>query len=160
MAHHDTDDAGVTLIARNKRARFEYEILEKVEAGIVLLGSEVKSLRARKVSLAEAYARFQDGELFLVGCDIAPYAEASYLDHEPKRPRKLLLHRRQLDKLAGKLAERGLTLVPLGMHFNRRGIAKVSLGLARGKQLYDKRRQLKDRQQKRDIARQMRAMAR
>lgn len=142
-------------VAVNRRARFEYEILERVEAGIVLSGTEVKSLRQGKVSLAEAYARVQNGELYLINLDIAPYDRAGYTQHEPKRPRKLLVHRRELKKLVGKLTERGLTMVPLGIHFNSRGWAKVSLGVARGKQFYDKRRSIKDREQKRDVARQM-----
>ena len=144
-----------TQIATNKKARFEYEILERVEAGIVLKGTEVKSLRNKKVSLSDAYARVQGGELYLVNMDIAPYEQRGYADHEPKRTRKLLLHKRQIGKLVGKLTEKGLTLIPLGVHFNRRGIAKVSLGLCRGKQTYDKRRKIKDRDVKRDIARAM-----
>ena len=143
-------------IARNKKARFEYEILERVEAGIVLTGTEVKSLRNGKVSINEAYARFQGDELYIVNMDIAEYAQRGYASHEPKRTRKLLLHRRQLDKLIGKVAEKGLTLIPLGVHFNSRGVAKVNLGLARGKQFFDKRRAIKDRDVKRDIDREMR----
>ncbi len=143
-------------IARNRKARFEYEILDRFEAGLVLAGSEVKSLRGGKVSIGDAYARFQDGELYLVNLDIAPYEQATHKQHEPKRVRKLLMHRRELKKLVGKVAERGLTIIPLGVHFNSRGWAKVSLGLARGKQLYDKRRAIKDRETKRDVARQMR----
>jgi len=142
-------------VARNKKARFEYEVLERVEAGLVLSGSEVKSLREHKVSLSDSYARFEDGELYLINLDIAPYGQAGYAQHEPKRKRKLLLHARELKKLVGKVAERGLTLVPLGVHFNRRGWAKVSLGLCRGKQQFDKRRKIKQRDQERDLARQM-----
>ncbi len=143
-------------IAINRKARFKFEIIEKFEAGISLTGSEVKSCRAHQVSLSDAYARFQGNELYLVNLDIAQYADAGYSQHEPKRMRKLLMHRRELGKLVGKVAERGLTLVPLGLHFNSRGFVKVSLGLAKGKQLFDKRRTLRDRDMKRDMARQVR----
>jgi SsrA-binding protein len=144
------------LIATNRKARFEYEVIEKFETGIALTGSEVKSLRDHKVSIAEAYARFQGDELFIINLDIAAYADAGYAQHEPKRVRKLLMHRRELKRLMAKVKERGFTLIPLGMHFNERGIAKVSLALAKGKQIYDKRRAIRDREQKRDVSRQMR----
>lgn len=140
-------------ITINRKARFQYEILEKYEAGLALTGSEVKSCRAHKVSLSDAYARFQGTELFLVNLDIAMYEKAGYSQHEPKRNRKLLLHRREIKKLIGKVAERGLTLIPLGMHFNERGYVKVSIGLARGRQLFDRRRAIRDRETKRDISR-------
>jgi len=143
-------------VAVNRKARFEYEILERFEAGLVLTGAEVKSVRDHKVSLSDSYARFQDGELYLVNLDIAPYEHAGGAPQEPKRARKLLLHRRELRKLVGKVAERGLTIIPLGVHFNNRGWAKVRLGLARGRQMYDKRRAIREREQKRDLARQMR----
>ena len=149
-------DKHSTQIVTNRRARFEYEVLERVEAGIALTGSEVKSLRDHKASISDAYARFEQGELWLINLDIAPYEQAGYAQHEPKRPRKLLLHRRQLKRLVGKVKEKGLTLIPLGLHFNSRGYAKVSIGLARGRQTYDKRRAIKDRETKRDIQRQMR----
>jgi SsrA-binding protein len=140
-------------ITINRKARFHYEILEKHEAGLALTGSEVKSCRAHKVSLSDAYARVQGTEIFLVNLDIAMYEKAGYSQHEPKRVRKLLLHRREIKKLIGKVAERGLTLIPLGMHFNERGYVKVSIGLARGRQLFDRRRAIRDRETKRDIAR-------
>ena len=143
-------------IALNRKAKFAYEILERFEAGIALTGGEVKSCRDHKVSLSDAYARFAGDELVLINLDIAQYANAGYATHEPKRMRKLLLHRKELNKLIGKVAERGLTLVPLGMHFNSRGLVKVRLGLARGRQLYDKRRAIRDREQKRDMSRQTR----
>ena len=111
-------------IAINRRARFKFEVLEKYEAGLVLTGSEVKSCRAHHVSLSDAYARFQGAELVLVNLDIAMYEKAGYSQHEPKRIRKLLMHKRELKKLVGKVAERGLTIVPLGMHFNARGYVK------------------------------------
>lgn len=142
-------------VALNKKARFEYEILERVEAGLILTGGEVKSLRDHKVSFADAYARVEEGEIFLVNLDIAAYDHAGYAQHDPKRKRKLLLHAREVKKLASKVAERGLTLVPLGIHFNSRGWAKVRLGLCRGKQQFDKRRKVKDREQKRDMEREM-----
>ena len=150
------NDTSSKQIASNKRARFEYEILERVEAGIVLTGTEVKSVRNGKVSINEAYARVQQGEIWLINMDIAEYAQRGYASHEPKRPRKLLLHKRQIDKLVGKTSEKGLTLIPLGVHFNRRGIAKISLGVARGKQQFDKRRSIRDREQKREVQRAMR----
>lgn len=140
-------------IAINRKARFKFEILEKYEAGIALTGSEVKSCRAHHVSIADAYARFQGTELVLVNLDIAMYERAGYSQHEPKRIRKLLMHRSELKKLVGKVAERGLTLVPLGLHFNSRGYAKVSIGLARTKTLYDKRQVIRDRDLKRDVSR-------
>ena len=140
-------------IAINRKARFKFEILEKCEAGLALTGSEVKSCRAHQVSLADSYARFQGSELFLVNLDIAMYEKAGYAQHEPKRVRKLLLHRRELKKLIGKVAERGLTLVPLGLHFNERGYVKVTIGLARGRPLYDKRREIREREMARQIKR-------
>ena len=142
-------------VAANRRARFEYEILDRFEAGLILTGSEVKSMRDHKVSLSDSYARFENGELYLVNLDIAPYERAGYVQHEPKRTRKLLLHRRELKKLKAKVAERGLTLIPLSVHFNKRGWAKVRLGLARGRQFGDKRRVIREREQKRDLERQM-----
>ena len=120
----------------------------------MLVGSEVKSLRKGTVSLDEAYARMREGEVWLVGCDIAEYTEANRLNHNPRRPRKLLLHRRELKRFAERAHEKGLTLVPLRMHF-KRGLAKVVLGICRGKQRHDKREAMKTAQVKRDIARQM-----
>lgn len=121
----------------------------------MLHGSEVKSLRAGKVSLAEAYGRIKDGEVWLVGCDIAEYVEANRYNHEPRRPRKLLLHRREVKRFAAKAFQQGLTLVPLRMYF-KRGLAKVLLGVCRGLKRHDKRENLKRNEAKRDIARQMR----
>jgi len=141
-------------IALNRRAKFKYEILDRFEAGVALTGSEVKSCRAHKVSLSDAYARFDGDELWLINLDIAPYDHAGYTPHEPKRARKLLLHRRELKKLSAKVAERGLTIVPLGLHFSSRGYVKVRLGLVRARQLYDKRRVIREREMKRDVARQ------
>ncbi len=144
---------GRRLIARNRRAFFNYEILEKIEAGIALRGSEVKSLRDGKLQLGDAYAAFKDGELYLRNAHIAEYKQASYNNHEPARARKLLLHRRELKKLRRRLEEKGLTLVPLAVYFNARGLVKVELGLGRGKKLYDKRQSIAKREAKRDMAR-------
>jgi len=141
-------------IASNKKARFNYEILETVEAGLSLLGSEVKSLRDRQASLTEAYARVERGEVWLINFDITPYVQAGPSgEHPPKRKRKLLLHREEIRKLVGKTSERGLTLVPLKVYFSRRGFAKVLLGLAKGKSTYDKRESLKKRDAKREMDR-------
>jgi SsrA-binding protein len=145
---------GRKMIAVNKKARHQYIILDKFEAGIALQGTEVKSLRDGKVSLGESYARIDDGEVFLVGAHIDVYKAGSFANHEPTRRRKLLMHRREINRLVGKLAERGLTLVPLSMYF-KRGLAKVELGLARGKQAHDKRQTIKKRDTQRDIERAM-----
>ncbi len=140
------------LVATNRKARFEYEILETVEAGIALLGPEVKSLRAGKANLADAYAVVRRGEVFLVGAHVSPYAQASRENPDPRRERKLLLHRAEIARLAGKVAERGLTLVPLGLYF-REGRAKVELALARGRRRYDKREAIRRREQDRELRR-------
>lgn len=142
------------MIAQNRKARHNYTVLETLECGIMLVGSEVKSLRKGQVSLDESYARVREGEVWLVGCDIAEYVEANRFNHNPRRPRKLLLHRREVKRFAQRAFEKGLTLVPLQMHF-KRGRAKVLLGICRGKQRHDKREAMKKAQAKRDIARQM-----
>jgi SsrA-binding protein len=139
----------------NRRARFEYFIMERFEAGLALTGTEIKSIRGGHVSLAEAYARIRDGELWLVGMHIAPYKEGSWLNHEPLRPRKVLMHRKEIDKLAGQMGEKGLTIVPLRLYF-KRGMVKVELGLARGKKLWDKRSSIKERDAVREAARAVR----
>jgi SsrA-binding protein len=144
------------LVSENRKARHRFEILEQLECGIVLVGSEVKSLRDGKLSLGEAYVRARDGELWLVGADIAEYGQATLWNHAPKRPRKLLANRRQLNKLVGRIQEKGLTLVPLSVYFNERGIAKVLVGVARGKKLYDKREALRSADVKRQMARALR----
>jgi SsrA-binding protein len=141
-------------IAQNRKARHNYMVLDSLECGIVLVGSEVKSLRAGHVSLDESYAKIKADEVWLIGCDIAEYAEASHFNHQPKRPRKLLMHRREVKRFAHRAYEKGLTLVPLDMHF-KRGKAKVTLGICRGKQQHDKRDSMKKAQAKRDIAREM-----
>ncbi len=143
------------LIAQNRKARHEYEVLDTLECGIVLVGSEVKSLRKGTLSLDEAYGRVKDGEVWLVGCDIAEYVQANQFNHDPKRPRKLLMHRREVKKFAGKAYEQGLTLVPLKMYFTE-GRAKVLMGICKGRKLYDKREVLKKKTMQRDISRALR----
>lgn len=144
------------VISENRKAGFRYEILEQVECGVMLVGSEVKSLRENKVSLDEAYARIRDNELWLVSADIAAYRQATVWNHEPRRVRKLLVHKRQLNKLIMRAREKGLTLIPLRMLFNDRGIVKVVVGVCRGKKLHDKRESLKKADAKRTIARETR----
>jgi len=140
---------------RNKRAFFEYHILEKYEAGIALRGTEVKSIREGNVNLAESFARVMEGELFLVNCHIPEYRAGGWTNHDPRRPRKLLIHRRELDRLVGKIELKGLTLVPLRLYFNARGYAKVEIGVAKGKKLHDKRSAVKERESEREIRRQL-----
>jgi SsrA-binding protein len=147
------------LIADNRRARHDYNLLERVEAGIVLTGSEVKSLRQGHAILQRAYADTRDGELWLVGLHIPPYEQASIEPHEPDRDRKLLLHRRQIDKLSSQTAEKGLTLVPTRLYF-KDGKAKVELAVARGKEGRDKRRDIADRESKRRIERELKSRSR
>ncbi|MBM3317573.1 MAG: SsrA-binding protein SmpB [Candidatus Eisenbacteria bacterium] len=153
MAVERRKDEEVRVVVRNRRATHQYEILERFEAGLVLVGSEVKSVRAGKVNLSDAYAAVRDRELYLLNLHISAYDKATVDAHEPLRPRKLLLHRRQILRLIGKVSERGLTLVPLQIHF-RAGIAKVELGLARGKQRFDKRAALAERDSKREMERE------
>ncbi|HEU4476242.1 MAG TPA: SsrA-binding protein SmpB [Methyloceanibacter sp.] len=138
------------LVAENRKARFNYDIEEKFEAGIALMGSEVKSLRAGKANISESYATEEGGELYLVNAHIAEYAGAARDGHAPTRPRKLLLHAREIARLIGAVNREGMALVPLRLYFNARGIAKVQLGLAKGKKLHDKR----DTEKKRDWERQ------
>jgi SsrA-binding protein len=139
-------------IATNRKAFRDYYILEKMEAGLVLLGTEVKSLREGRANLRDSFARIKDGEAYLYNVHISPYGQAgTHNNHEPKRTRKLLLHRRELNKLLGRVAEKGLTLVPLKLYF-KRGKVKVELALAKGKRLYDKREVLKARTHEREVA--------
>lgn len=145
-------DSGIKIVARNRKARHEYELLEKVEAGLVLTGTEVKSLRNGKANLEDAYAEIDKGEVWLLGCDIPEYLQANRMNHVPKRRRKLLLHRREIAKLDSKSGEKGLTLVPLSIYF-KKGIAKVELSVARGRKTYDKREAIKKQDAKRDIDR-------
>ncbi len=138
----------------NRRARFEYEFLERFEVGIVLTGTEIKSVRTGQISLNEAFARVRDGELWLLGMHIPPYKEGSFSNHDPTRPRKLLMHRKEIDRLAGRAAEKGLTIVPTRLYF-KRGRVKLDVALARGKKTYDKRREERERDAKRDLAREV-----
>ena len=142
-------------IARNKRARHDYSILDTWEAGIVLTGSEVKSLRNGKANISDAYGIVKDGEVHLLNLHISPYEQASYFNHDPTRTRKLLLHKREIRKMIGSVERQGLTLVPLELYF-RRGKAKVAIGLGKGKKLYDKRADQKRRDDERDMQRAVR----
>jgi SsrA-binding protein len=144
-----------TIIARNKRARFDYHIVETWEAGLVLKGTEVKSLRAGKAQVGDAYGIVKDGELYLLNLHIAPYERGNYNNHEPARTRKLLLHRREIRRLIGAVERQGLTLVPLDLYF-RKGVAKVTLGLGKGKRLHDKRATERERDAEREMARERR----
>jgi SsrA-binding protein len=140
---------------KNRRAFHEYHVLEKVEAGIALVGSEVKSIREGNMNLSDSYARVEEGQVFLVNVHISEYKNAGAFGHEPLRRRKLLLHRAEIRKLERRVEEKGLTLVPLRVFFNARGIAKVELGICRGKQLHDKRAALKARDTEREIRREI-----
>jgi len=145
-------ESGRKLIAQNKKARHDYHIDETYEAGLALVGTEVKSLRAGRASLVDAYGRIKDGEVWLEGAHIPEYDQGSWTNHEPRRSRKLLLHRAEIAKLIGKTKESGLTLVPLSLYF-KDGKAKVEIALARGKKAYDKRQTLAARDAAREIAR-------
>jgi SsrA-binding protein len=151
----DTD----RIVATNRKARHDYEILETHEAGLVLRGTEVKSLRGGQVNFKDSYAEIRNGEAWLLGCHISPYSHGTDQNHDPDRTRKLLLHRREINRLLGKVAERGLTLVPLRLYF-KEGRAKLEIGLARGKKLHDKRQSLRERDARRDLAKEMRARQR
>ena len=150
----DKEHDNERLVTQNRKAWHKFHVLETLECGIALLGSEVKSLREGKVSIEEAYARVRAGEVWLVGCDIPEYAQASRFNHPPRRLRKLLLHRREIERFAARAYEKGLTLVPLKMYF-KEGRAKLLLGLCRGKQLHDKRQAMKQAEVRRDMQRAM-----
>lgn len=141
---------------QNRKAGFQYEIIEKLEAGLALAGSEVKSLRAGKASLEEAFITIRNGEAWLRSCNIAHYPQAGYAQHPPTRERKLLLHRRELKKLLAKVTQRGFTIVPLRIFFNERGLAKAQIALVRGKKLHDKRESIKERDDQRRMHRAQR----
>ena len=149
-----SEDDGIKLICRNKRAFHDYLIADTLECGLVLKGTEVKSLREGTANLEDSYAKIEDGEVWLIGSDIPEYTMGNRLNHKPKRPRKLLLHRREIEKFADKASQRGFTLVPLRMYF-KEGRAKVEIGVARGKQLYDKRQDQKKAQAQREMRRAM-----
>jgi SsrA-binding protein len=148
---------GRKLIAQNRKARHDYHIEETIEAGIALLGTEVKSLREGRANLQDSFAQEQNGEIVLLNAHIAPYSAGGRFNHEPTRPRKLLLHRRQIEKLRGALKQGGVTLIPLSLYFNGRGRAKVELALGRGKKQYDKRAAEAERDWQRQKGRLMRA---
>ncbi len=154
MAAHAADATRVA--AQNRRARRDYTIEESFEAGLVLTGSEVKSLRAGRANIQESYATERDGEIFLVNAHIPEYKQAGPFGHEPRRPRKLLLRKRQINKMLGAIQRQGMTLVPLKLYFNARGIAKLEIGIAKGKRQYEKREAVK----KRDWERQKRRILR
>ena len=142
-------------IALNRKARHEYHIDETFEAGLVLTGTEIKAVRANKVNLANAFARVEQGEAWLICAHIAPFEQGNRYNHEPKRTRKLLLHRSEIDELLGRAKQKGQTIVPLRLYISQRGRAKIELGLARGKQLHDKRRDIAERDARREVAREL-----
>jgi SsrA-binding protein len=150
-----TSSDGEKIVCLNKRARHEYEIVETLEGGLVLTGTEVKSLRAGQASIAEAFAIVDRGEAWLVDCQIQPYAFGNLNNHVPKRKRKILLHRREIAKLTGKVKEKGLSIIPLKIYFTK-GLAKVQLGVGRGKKLHDKRAATRERDVKREAERDLR----
>ena len=139
------------IVAKNKKAYYNYEILESYEAGISLVGSEVKSIREGRISLKESYAEIKAGEIFLISCHISPYAAANIFNHDPRRVRKLLLHRREIKRLTGKVIEKGLTLIPTKVLINDRGKVKVEISLAKGKRAYQKRESIRERDREREL---------
>ncbi len=149
-------ESDIESIARNKRARFDYHILDTFEAGLVLKGTEVKSLREGKANISDAYGIIRDGEAFLLNLHISPYERGGYTNHEPDRTRKLLLHRKEIRRLIGAVEREGLTLIPLELYF-KKGVAKVALALGKGKKLHDKRETERSRDADREIARVARA---
>ena len=151
--------AGEKLVASNRRAHHDFDILETHEAGLVLHGTEVKSLRDSRADLKESYARIDRDEAWLIGLHISPYAQGNRANHDPLRPRKLLLHRGEINRLLGKIMEKGLTLVPLRLYF-KQGRAKVELGLARGRKTLDKRHAIREREERREVARALRERSR
>ena len=159
MASQAREVSGDRTIATNRRARHEYEILETVEAGLVLRGTEVKSLRDGLVNFKDSYASVRNGEGWLLGCHINPYSHGTDANHDPERDRKLLLHKKEIARLSGKISEKGLTMVPLRLYF-KGGRAKVELGLARGKKLHDKRATLREREARREMDKTARAARR
>ncbi|MBN8945064.1 MAG: SsrA-binding protein SmpB [Rhizobiales bacterium] len=149
-------DPNIKLIADNRRGRYDYEIMETFEAGLSLTGTEVKSLRAAKATIAESYAGPSGEEFFLFNCNIPEYLQANRFNHEPRRPRRLLLHKKEIAKLIGGVQREGMTVIPLKLYFNQKGRAKLQIALARGKKLHDKRESEKKRDWQRDQARIMR----
>ncbi len=155
-----SQDTTTKLIGSNRKAFHDYAIEEKIEAGLILKGTEVKSLREGRVNLREAYATMAEGKAVLHNCHIGEYSHGNITNHDPLRPRGLLLHKKEIRKLTGKVQQKGLTLVPLRMYFNQRGIAKVELGLARGKKHYDRRETVKEREAGREMERAMKRESR
>jgi len=153
-AKQKKEEEGIKVICRNRRAHHEYLIQDSLECGIVLTGTEVKSLRDGHASLEDAYAKIEDGEVWLLGCEIPEYAQGNRMNHKPKRPRKLLMHRREIAKFAGKASQKGLTLVPLRLYF-KGGLAKVEIAVATGKKLHDKREAARKADAQREIRREM-----
>lgn len=143
------------LISKNKKATFNYEIIESLEAGIVLLGSEVKSIRDGKISLKESYIEIKEDEVFLINCHISPYEAANRFNHDPLRERKMLLHRREIKRLVGKVREKGLTLIPTKVFLNEKGKVKVEIALGKGKRTYQKRDAIKERDREREMRAEM-----
>ena len=156
MTQNDAAENERISVARNKRARFDYHLLDTFEAGIVLTGTEVKSLRAGKANIADAHGIVRNAEIFLLNAHIQPYEQGGYVNHDPTRTRTLLLHRREIRRLIGSVEREGLTLVPLELYF-RRGVAKVALALAKGKKVHDKRETTRRRDAEREMARAVRA---
>ena len=156
----EKQDNNTKVVASNRKAFHDYSIEEKIEAGLILKGTEVKSLREGRVNLREAYATVANGKAVLHNCHIGEYSHGNIMNHEPLRVRGLLLHKKQIEKLTGKVQQKGLTLIPLRIYFNPRGIAKVELGLARGKKQYDRRETIKKREAGREIERAMKTRQR
>src|SRR5947209_12019808 len=152
----DKNERKIKVVADNRKARFNYSIEDSIEAGVALTGTEVKSIRSGKATIGEAYADPRDGEIWLINANIPEYLQANRFNHAPKRPRKLLLHKKQINKLIGAVEREGMTLVPLKLYFNEKGRAKIELALARGKKLYDKREVQKKRSWERERGRLMR----
>jgi len=148
------------VVAENKKAFFNYDLLEKLEAGISLLGSEVKSIREGRVSLKESFAEIRNGEVYLLNCHISPYEAANRFNHEPRRPRKLLLHKQEIKRLTGKIKEKGLTLIPTKVYFNEKGTVKIELALARGKRAFEKKEAIKARDVEREVRAEMKRLRR
>ena len=143
---------GIKVVATNRKAGRDFHLEERREAGLVLMGTEIKSIRAGRVNLRDSFAMVKEGELWLMNAHIAPYDQGTYTNHEPRRPRKLLMHRREINRIAGKLQEKGFTLIPLRIYL-KNNLAKVELGLARGKKQYDKRAALREKETRREIDR-------
>ncbi|MDR0621016.1 MAG: SsrA-binding protein SmpB [Deltaproteobacteria bacterium] len=149
----------IKIVCQNKKARFEYELGDRYEAGLVLMGTEVKSLRDGKANLVDAYAKLDNGEAYLVGAHISPYVNTAFGNHDPQRRRKLLLNRKEISKLIGKVKEKGQSLIPLKLYF-KNGLAKAELALAKGKKIYDKRQSMKEADSKRELSRSLKELRR